>query len=429
MKFIMKKMVLLVIAIMISFTVFSNKTFAVSISLELSGDGIEKTQKLNGGWFYFCTKTLSIGDKMNIKAELVTSNDLYVIEGETSEALSKEDVTNKAEWKSSNESVAKIQNGEIEAVGAGVSNITVTYQNRTEEFNVYVQSEQEKKGWQFSINKAELKMNVGSSDIIEIDAKSYMNFPAVIVPPSVDYWKVEWEIDDETIAKCTPETGIETDRGIGTAGRATIQALKVGNTKLTAEVEIPEYGKEKFEIPITVTNTEKKEENMWNIEINKNQINVNVGSSEKLEITAKMKDGYITISQYEEGTDNWDVTWKIEDESIAKCTPEKGIVNNIHSGEQTVGRATIQGLKSGTTKLLIKVKVSTNRVEEFEIPIIINEIEKEKDDDKKEDKKEDNIVADKDLPKTGEKDFIIMVAIGTSIVTLSYLGIKLKNKF
>ena len=71
--------------------------------------------------------------------------------------------------------------------------------------------------------------------------------------------------------------------------------------------------------------------------------------------------GLYGIAEVKMVKDNWNVEWKIEDETIAKCVPESGIENNEYGGTQIAGRASIQGLKEGTTKLLIKVKVSESK--------------------------------------------------------------------
>lgn len=261
---------------------------------------------------------LPVGGKLNVKAEEVTCNDIYVDNEPTGETI-RRDVTNQCSWKSSNEKIATIDSNRL------------------------------------------------------------------------------------------------------------VTATEVG--KVTIKAEYASYSST-YEIDVTEESSKEPPVNdIYNFFTNKNQIKMDVGTSDKIEITAKVKEGLILIEEVKEEIDNWDVEWKIEDETIAKYVPEKGIVNNIYGATQVVGKATIQGLKSGTTKLLIKVKVSTNGIEEFEIPITINEVKKEKDDDKKEDKKEDNTVADKDLANTGENNFKIILAIGISIITLGYLGIKLKNKF
>ncbi|MBR2744247.1 MAG: hypothetical protein IKE01_02985 [Clostridia bacterium] len=176
------------------------------------------------------------------------------------------------------------------------------------------------------------------------------------------------------------------------------------------------YGKESdIEPPTNIA------DDTYNFFSNKDKMEINVGSSDKIEITAEMKDGLLGIAQYELVKDYWDVEWKIEDETIAKCIPETGIENNIHGITQTVGKSTIQGLKSGNTMLIAKIKVSENKTEEIKIPIIVNGAEKEND------KKVDDTVADKELAKTGESKILIFAEI-VAIILLICMIIKIKNK-
>lgn len=405
MKFIMKKMVLLIIAIVCTATIYSGKVHAISISLELSGDGIQ-----NANGIYLCTKRIPVEGTLNVKAELVTRNDMHV-EGTPTGETSRDDVTLECEWKSSDEKVAKVENGIIRGVAEGGAEITVTYNKQDIKFSVFVGEEVEIGfGEHIYITQKDEIKTMQKGDTLQLDIYGIETLS------NIKNEDVTWSSSNEKVATID-SNGLVTSTGVG---KVTIKA-EYGSYSSTYEIDVKEESH--MEPPIDII------DDTYDFFSNKEQITINVGSNDKVEITAKLKEGLSAIQLVEMAKDNWDVEWKIEDETIAKCLPEKGIENNIYGVTQVAGRATIQGLKSGTTKLLIKVKVSTNRVEEFEIPIIINEVEKEKDDDKKEDKKEDNTIADEDLPKTGEKDFITIVAIGISIVAISYLGIKLKNKF
>ena len=106
-----------------------------------------------------------------------------------------------------------------------------------------------------------------------------------------------------------------------------------------------------------------------------------VGESTKIDIIAELKEGMSTIQSVEMQKDNWDVEWKVDDETIAKCIPEKGIENNINGITQIAGKASINALKAGSTKLSVKVKVSNNKTEEIEIPITIVDSDEKKDDE------------------------------------------------
>jgi len=118
-------------------------------------------------------------------------------------------------------------------------------------------------GWNFSLNKKELEIEEGKSDELIISASTDMMLPAVVVN---DYWNTEWKVEDETIAKCTAETGLT---GYEAAGKARIEGLKAGTTKIYATVsKTTESGTEtvEFEIPITVTETieDKKDDTIYN---------------------------------------------------------------------------------------------------------------------------------------------------------------------
>lgn len=355
----------------------------------------------------FVQKKIPVGGTLNVKAELVTRNDIYV-EGTPTGETGREDVTSKCEWKSSDENVAKVENGVISGVTEGGAEITATYNgNKSIKFSVYVGEEVEIGfGEHIYITQKDEINTMQKGDTLQLDIYGIETLS------NIKNKDVTWSSSNEKVATID-SNGLVTSTGVG---KVTIKA-EYGSHSSTYEIDIKE---------------ENKKDILLNYDLftNKSQLKMDTGASDKIEITAEVKEGFANvIALYQEETDYYDVEWKIEDETIAKCVPEKGITNNIYGGTQVVGRATIQGVKPGTTKLLIKVKVSADKIEEFEIPITINEAEKEKDDDKKEDKKEDNTIADEDLPKTGEKDFITIVAIGISIVAISYLGIKLKNKF
>ena len=210
---------------------------------------------------------------------------------------------------------------------------------------------------------------------------------------------VTWSSSDEKIAT------------IDKSGLVT--AIASGNVTIKAE-----YMSYSSTYDITITDDEENCD--YNIILNKDKIQLGAGNTDTIEITAKLKDGISTIASVEIVKDNWDVEWKIEDETIAKCVPEIGIENNKNAGTQIAGRASIQGLKEGTTKLLIKVKVSESKTEDFEVPITVTT-------EKTDDKKVDNTISKKKLAQTGENN-IIIIAIGIAVVSMVVVYIKLKRK-
>ena len=209
---------------------------------------------------------------------------------------------------------------------------------------------------------------------------------------------VTWSSSDEKIAT-VDKSGLVT-------------AIASGNVTIKAE-----YMSYSSTYDITITDDEEDCE--YNIILNKDKIQLDVGNADTIEITAKLKDGIFKISLVEMVKDNWNVEWKIEDETIAKCIPESGIENNINADTQIAGRASIQGLKEGTTKLLIKVKVSENNTKDFEVPITITGTENN-------DNKKDNTVSNRKLATTGENNLVIL-AISATVIAVVILGIKIKK--
>ena len=80
--------------------------------------------------------------------------------------------------------------------------------------------------------------------------------------------------------------------------------------------------------------------------------------------------GLYGIAEVKMVKDNWNVEWKIEDETIAKCVPESGIENN--------------------------------------------------------DNKKDNTVSNRKLATTGENNLVIL-AISATVIAVVILGIKIKK--
>ena len=395
MKSIFKKMLYIFIAIICTTTIYSGKVHAISISLELSGDGIQ-----NANGIYLCTKKIPAGGTLNVKAELVTKNDMYV-EGTPTGETQRKDVTSECEWKSSNESVATVENGIISGVAEGGAEITVTYDSQDIKFDVYVGEEVEIGfGEHIYITQKDERKVIQKGDTLQLDIEGVESLS------NIKNEDVTWSSSDNNIATVDSKGLVKSKE----SGKVTIKA-EYGSYSSTYEIEIKDESK--LEPPIDIIF------DTYDFFSNKKTIEINVGTSDKVEITAKMKDGLVGIALVELVKDNWDVEWKIEDETIAKCIPEKGIENNKYGGTQVAGRATIQGLKSGTTTLVAKVKVSEDKFEEIKIPITVNDASK------KDDKKDDS-VADKDIAKAGETKILIGAVI-VAMVGLIYFGIKSKK--
>ena len=383
MKLCVKKAMAVFISIVIISMCCSIKSYAISMNLELSGDNITYS---NG--VYMCSTMIPVGGKMNIKAEYVTSNEMSPAPtGETS----REDVSSQCTWKSSDEKIAKVSNGVIE----GMAEITATYKERSATVSLAVGEDRVITiGDNISIVQKDNIKTVEKGKNLQLDIEGVES-----LTNAVKNEDVTWSSSDEKIAT-VDKSGLVT-------------AIASGNVTIKAE-----YMSYSSTYDITITDDE--EDCDYNIILNKDKIQLGVGNADTIEITAKLKDGISKIASVEMVKDNWNVEWKIEDETIAKCVPESGIENNINSPTQIAGRASIQGLKEETTKLLIKVKISENKTKDFEVPITVTT-------EKTDDKKVDNTISKKKLAQTGENN-IIIIAMGIAVISMVVLYIKLKRK-
>lgn len=384
MKISMKRAISIVVAIIFISMCCSIKSYAVSMDLELSGNNITCS---NG--VYTCSKKILVGGKMNIKAEYVTSNEMSP--APTGE-VSREDVSSQCTWKSSDEKIATVSNGVIEGISEGKAEITATYKERSATVSITVG-----KDIDICIIQKNYLSTVEKGKNLQLDIKglgSLIN--------AVKNEDVTWSSSDEKIAT-VDKSGLVT-------------AIANGNVTIKAEYM-------SYSSTYDITITDDGEDCDYNIILNKDKIQLDVGNTDTIEITAKLKDGIFKIAEVKMVKDNWDVEWKIEDETIAKCVPESGIENNEYGGTQIAGRASIQGLKEGTTKLLIKVKVSESKTKDFEVPITITGTENN---DNKKDNKKDNTVSNRKLATTGENNLVIL-AISATVIAVVILGIKIKK--
>ena len=387
MKLCVKKAMAVFISIVIISMCCSIKSYAISMNLELSGDNITYS---NG--VYMCSKMIPVGGKMNIKAEYVTSNEMSPAPtGETS----REDVSSQCTWKSSDEKIAKVSNGVIEGIAEGIAEITATYKERSATVSLAVGEDRVITiGDNISIVQKDNIKTVEKGKNLQLDIEGVES-----LTNAVKNEDVTWSSSDEKIAT-VDKSGLVT-------------AIASGNVTIKAEYM-------SYSSTYDITVTDDGEDCDYNIILNKDKIQLGVGNADTIEITAKLKEGFSTIASVEMVKDNWSVEWKIEDETIVKCVPESGIENNKNAGTQIAGRASIQGLKEGTTKLLIKVKVSESKTKDFEVPITVTT-------EKTDDKKVDNTISKKKLTQTGENN-IIIIAIGIAVISMVVLYIKLKRK-
>ena len=306
-------------------------------------------------------------------------------------------------WESSDSSIATVDStGKVTGEKEGTVKITLSTKSgeydSAEEFTIVKNSDNHEIGIGDNIcitQKDEIKV-IQKGDTLQLDIEGVESLS------NIKNEDVTWSSSDNNIATVDSKGLVKSKE----SGKVTIKA-EYDSYSSTYEIEITDVSN--LEPPIEIVN------DIYNFSSNKEKIIINIGSSDKVEIIAKVKDGIVMIDEVLMVKDNWDIEWKIEDETIAACVPEKGIENNKYGGTQVAGRATIQGLKSGTTYLVAKIKLSTDKYEEIKIPITVNE------------SKEDKTISPNPPPKTGEKNTLLVFA-GIIVASLSvYFGIKYKK--
>lgn len=237
-----KKTLILVIILISLNVIFGVKVFASEGDLTVSGDNYFETKLDNGNWFSYFKGYLEPDTSVQLKVE-------YEQNGQ------KVDITDLCTWESDNTSVATVEKGCITAKENGYANINMIYKEHNREILVLI-GEEEKNGWYFETDKSSITIDEGEEIDISI-ISSFKGIDVALYREVTDYWKVDWEIKDESIANCKKVTGIVTNRGTGVAGKATIKGLKCGTTTLVGRVNMGdrmllEGTSNEFEINVTV---------------------------------------------------------------------------------------------------------------------------------------------------------------------------------
>ena len=209
-------------------------------------------------------------------------------------------------WTSSNPDVATVDNtGKVTAVGGGTATITVKSQNGKEaSCEVKVTSKIES----ISLNKSNITLSKGTSETLK----------ATINPSDTT--------DDKTLKWTSSNPNIAT---VDENGK--VKAVGGGDTTITVKSK---NGKEaSCEVKVT--------SKIESISLNKSNITLSKGTSETLKATINPSDA----------TDDKTLTWKSEDENIAKVDGN-GKVTGVGTGTTNITVTTSNG-KSATCKVTV----------------------------------------------------------------------------
>ena len=209
-------------------------------------------------------------------------------------------------WTSSNPNIATVDNtGKVTAVGGGTATITVKSQNGKEaSCEVKVTSKIES----ISLNKSNITLSKGTSETLK----------ATINPNDVT--------EDKTLSWTSSNTKVAT---VDNTGKVT--AVSGGTATITVKSQ---NGKEaSCEVKVT--------SKIESISLNKSNITLSKGTSETLKATINPSDA----------TDDKTLTWKSEDENIAKVDGN-GKVTGVGTGTTNITVTTSNG-KSATCKVTV----------------------------------------------------------------------------
>ncbi len=217
-------------------------------------------------------------------------------------------------WTSSNPNVATVDNtGKVTAVGGGTATITVKSQNGKEaSCEVKVTSKIES----ISLNKSNITLSKGTSETLK----------ATINPSdTTDDKTLKWTSSNPNIAT-VDNTGKVTAVGGGTA---TITVKSQNGKEASCEVKV----------------TSKIE----SISLNKSNITLSKGNSETLQATINPSDA----------TDDKTLTWKSEDENIAKVDGN-GKVTGVGTGTTNITVTTSNGKSAACKVTVVRQTPSVN---------------------------------------------------------------------
>ena len=295
-------------------------------------------------------------------------------------------------WKSSDETIAKVQNGAVTGIKEGKATITAITEDgnykATCEITVKKITQIENtdvKVTGITLNKTKENIEIGKTTTLT----------ASILPSNATNKNITWKSSDETIAKV--QNGIVT--GIK-EGKAIITAItEDGNYKATCEITVKK--------PIQIENVDVK---VTGIALNKSSEKIQVGETFNLVATV-----------YPANATNKQVKWMSSDEAIATVS-ETGIIKTIKEGTCTITVTSLDGSFSASCVLTVTAKTNND-----------DDIYKEQEQEEEEENENENIQipaeedktkSSKILPYTGLRTIIIFTVLIGAIVVINYIKYK-----
>ena len=257
------------------------------------------------------TTTLYEGDSLSLTATISPSN-----------------ATNKnVSWKSSNTSVATVSNGNVTAVKAGTTTITVTTEDggKTATCNVTVIAK-----------VAGVSLDKSSATLLEGET---ITLTATINPSNATNKNVTWSSSNSSVASVS---------------NGVVTALKAGTTTITVTTE--DGGK-------TATCSITVNEKIYPVSgISLNKSTLTMYENENYTLTATITPSNAT---------NKDVGWSSSNTSVA--TVSNGVITALNVGTTTITATTVDGGMTASCNITVLAKVTSVSLDKYEATLCENE--------------------------------------------------------
>ena len=267
-----------------------------------------------------CTVTITV----NTESVILDKTSLELAVGEAAQltaTVKPDDATDKTvTWSSSDESVAKVENGKVTAVKSGKATVTAKCGGKTAECAVTVTVPT----GSVTLDKTTLELAEGET----------AQLTATVKPDDATDKTVVWTSSDESVAKVV---------------NGKVTALKSGTTTIAAKC-----GGKTAECVVTVTVP------TGSVTLDKTTLELAVG--ETAQLTATVKPDYATDKT---------VIWTSSDESVAKV--ENGKVTAVKSGKATITANC--GGKTAECAVTVTVPVSSVTLDKTMLSLSIGETE------------------------------------------------------
>ena len=291
------------IAVITATTEDGNKSITCNVNVEKE-EVEEPTINVTNITLKSSDENIKIGDKITLQATVEPEN-----------------ATNKKViWTSSNVNVAKVENGVVTGLKAGIAVITATTEdgNKTATCNIVVDNP--------TVNVTEVKISANQKTIKENET---FKLNATVMPENATNKNVTWTSSNVSVA---------------TVNNGEVKGISKGTAQITV---MTEDGSKKATCVVTVEKEKNEEVKVTGIELDKKELTMQVEDTTNLVATIKPNN-----------STNKEVKWETSNEKVAEVT-EEGIITAVSEGTATIKVTTKDGNYIATCKITVTAKKNT----------------------------------------------------------------------